>query len=58
MSDTVQEADRRLEAALEAVRSIDRDELPREIARDVEEATLELWSAKGRCEVTRSEVPN
>ncbi|MDR9432031.1 MAG: hypothetical protein RI568_15220 [Natronomonas sp.] len=58
MSRSVQDADRRLEAALEAVRAIDRDEVPAEIAAEVERATLELWSAKGRCEVTKSEVSN
>jgi hypothetical protein len=50
MTDAVDEADRRLGEAVEALRGLDPDELPGDISADVKRAYLELLSAKGRCE--------
>jgi hypothetical protein len=51
MSDAVEETDRRLAAAVEAVRGVESDDLPDELADDVREAFFALLAAKGRCEV-------
>ena len=58
MSRTLDEADRRLGEAVDAVRSIDRDELPDDLQGDVREAVFALLAAKGHAEVERSEVTN
>lgn len=52
MSDAVDEADRRLGEAVEAVRGADVGDLPDDVADDVREAYFALLAAKGRCEVT------
>ena len=56
MNRTLDEADRRLGDAVEAVRSIDRDELPDDLQGDVREAVFAILAAKGAVEVERSEV--
>ena len=58
MSRSLDEADRRLAEAVEAVRSIDRGELPDDLPGDVREAVFALLAAKGAAEVERSEVTN
>ena len=56
VSRTLDEADRRLGEAVEAVRSIDRGELPDDLQGDVREAFFALLAAKGHAEVERTEV--
>ena len=56
MNRTLDEADRRLGDAVDAVRSIDRDELPDDLQDDVREAVFALLAAKGHAEVERTEV--
>ena len=58
MNRALDEADRRLGDAVDAVRSIDRDELPDDLQDDVREAVFALLAAKGHAEVERTEVTN
>jgi hypothetical protein len=56
VNDAVRDADRRLGDAVAAVRSVDRDALPDEIADDVQRAAIAILAAKGNCEVRQTEV--
>jgi len=47
------DAEQQLAAAVAMVRNVDSEELPDDIADDVEDATLALLKAKGHCEVQR-----
>jgi len=53
MKDAVRDADRRLGDAVGAVRSIARDDLPDDVADDIERAAVALLKAKGNCEVRK-----
>lgn len=56
MTDGVRDADRQLAEAVQAVASIDRDDLPDGVSDDVEMAMHKLLKAKGHCEVNLSKV--
>jgi hypothetical protein len=56
MSQAIEDAEGCLRYALNAADSVDRGELPDEIADDVDRAVMALLKAKGHCEVELSEV--
>ena len=56
MSGAIDDADGALQQAIDAARTVPRDELPDDVADDVQTAIVALLAAKGRCEVKTAEV--